>query len=54
LQDNTVCACIHALRTVDDELVDPDFLIAPMDGVGKRIINEVKHRYGQRMQHLTS
>ena len=27
LEDNTVCACIHALRTIDNELLDPDFLI---------------------------
>ena len=24
LQENTVCYCIHALRTIDEEIVDPD------------------------------
>jgi dTDP-4-dehydrorhamnose 3,5-epimerase-like enzyme len=24
LEDNTVCYCIHAIRTVDQEIVDPD------------------------------
>ena len=32
LEDNTVCACIHALRTNDDELLDPDFFIEPFVG----------------------
>jgi hypothetical protein len=24
LEDNTVCYCIHAIRTVDQEIIDPD------------------------------
>lgn len=39
LQDNTIAACIHAMRTVDEELVDPEFLIFPMelaDGIRDR------------------
>ena len=31
LEDNTVCACIHAIRTIDDELIDPDFLIDELE-----------------------
>jgi len=27
LEDDTVCVCIHALRTIDEELVEPDFLV---------------------------
>jgi len=27
LEDNTVCVCIHALRTIDEELIEPDFLV---------------------------
>jgi hypothetical protein len=38
LEDNTVCACIHALRTNDEELIDPDFLIEPLIGDNKGII----------------
>lgn len=38
LEDNTVCACIHALRTIDGELLDSDFLIHQLDGDGKGII----------------
>jgi quercetin dioxygenase-like cupin family protein len=29
LEDNTVAVCIHALRDVYDNLIDPDFLIDP-------------------------
>jgi hypothetical protein len=38
LVDNTVCACIHALRTNDEELLDPDFLVEQLDGDFKGII----------------
>jgi hypothetical protein len=34
LEDNTVCACIHAIKTIDDELVDPDFLVNELEGTG--------------------
>ena len=27
LEDNTLATCIHALRTIDEDIVDPDFLI---------------------------
>ena len=30
LEDKTVCACIHALRTIDEDLVSPDCLIKPI------------------------
>lgn len=29
LEDNTVCVCIHALRTIDQDIVSPEFLINP-------------------------
>lgn len=38
LADNTVCACIHALRTNDDELLDPDFFVEQLTGDGRGII----------------
>jgi hypothetical protein len=38
LADNTVCACIHALRTNDGELLEPDFFVEQLDGDGKGII----------------
>jgi hypothetical protein len=27
LEDNTVATCIHALRTIDEEIIDSDFLV---------------------------
>ena len=27
LEDNTIATCIHALRTIDEEIIDPDFLV---------------------------
>ena len=38
LEDNTVCACIHALKTNDGDLLEPDFLVEPLTGDGKGII----------------
>jgi hypothetical protein len=33
--DNTVCSCIHALRDIEDEIIDPDFLITPFNSSSK-------------------
>jgi hypothetical protein len=38
LADNTVCACIHALRTNDNELLEPDFFTDQLTGDFKGII----------------
>lgn len=35
LEDNTICACIHALRSEDGELLDPDFFIEEVCADGK-------------------
>jgi len=35
LQDNTVCSCIHAIRDVEGEIIDPEFLIEPMQSENK-------------------
>lgn len=51
LKDNTVCACVHALRTVDETIVSPDFLISPMTSENKgEIRDEVQRVCGQSMQ----
>jgi hypothetical protein len=31
LEDDTVCACIHALRTIEDEIIPPDSLVTMVD-----------------------
>lgn len=50
LEDGTLCACIHALRTVDDNLIDPDFLVEPINinGDGK-LTQAILERYKQAM-----
>ncbi len=35
LEDNTVCTCIHAIRDIKDNILDPDFLIEPLFSTGK-------------------
>jgi hypothetical protein len=49
LENNTVCACIHALKTIDQELLDPDFLIEPLVGDFKGIISKtILNKTGKR------
>ena len=38
LENNTVCACIHAMKTDDQEIVSPDFLIEQLSGDGQGLI----------------
>lgn len=55
LEDNTVCACIHALRTVDEVIVSPDFLISPINSKNKgEIRDEIQRVYGQPMQAIAN
>lgn len=30
LEDNTVCTCVHALRTITEDIIPPDSLINPL------------------------
>ena len=57
LEDNTVCACIHAMRTNDGELLDPDFLIEPLhrEGLDGKIYNDlVQEKYNKPLEFLTN
>jgi quercetin dioxygenase-like cupin family protein len=55
LENNTVCACIHALRTNDETLLPPDALIEQLTGDGKNIIpNTVKELMGFEMLPMTA
>lgn len=50
LEDNTVCACIHAVKTLDGEIIDPDFLIEPVVWEGGGQMNRlVGERTGKPM-----
>jgi hypothetical protein len=46
LENNTVCACIHALRTNDEELVEPDFFIESTNTTG-RLSQIIKEKTGK-------
>lgn len=50
LEDNTVCSCIHAIRTIDDEIVDSDFLIDPVWSQEKgEVRGLVREKYNKEM-----
>lgn len=47
LENNTVCACIHAIRTIEDEIIPPDSLIEPLHSTNSgEIKNFVKAKTG--------
>lgn len=56
LEDNTLCVCIHALRTIDEEIVAPEFLVDCVeDSPEKEIVNnKLVEKYGMPMQSLIS
>jgi hypothetical protein len=54
LEDNTVCACIHALRTIDEEIVEPEFLMEELAGGNNIVKNLVAEKYGQPMKSFVS
>ena len=50
LEDNTVCSCIHAIKTSDGEIVDPDFLIDPLWSTNKgELFQMVRDKYEKDM-----
>ena len=50
LEDQTVCSCIHAIKTTDGEIVDPDFLIEPLWSTNKgEVVSLVKEKYDKEM-----
>jgi quercetin dioxygenase-like cupin family protein len=53
LEDKTVCVCIHAIRTIDEEIVDPEFLIEPVFSKNRGEVRElVEQVYGKKMQNF--
>jgi hypothetical protein len=54
LEDNTVCSCIHAIKTSDGEIVDPDFLIEPLLSTNNgELFKKVKEKYEKEMLPFT-
>jgi hypothetical protein len=54
LEDNTVCVCIHALRTVDEEIVDAEFLMEEVVGGNNEVKNLVAKKCSQPMSSFIS
>jgi hypothetical protein len=54
LEDNTVCGCIHALRTVEEDIIPPDSFLEPFQDSDGGINREIKKRTGKYMTHFTS
>ena len=53
LADNTTCACIHALRTNDEELLDPDFFVEQLTVDGEEMLpSTIKEKSGKSMMLL--
>jgi len=53
LEDNTVCGCIHAIRTINEEIVDPEFLITSAILNNRDQVNKlVDLRYNRKMLPL--
>ena len=53
LEDNTVCSCIHAIRTIDEEIVDSNFLIEPVWSQEKGEVRRcVQEKYNKEMLHF--
>jgi len=53
LEDNTVAACIHALRTVDENLIDPDFIIDSSQLEEKTVSGLIREKYEMGMRRMT-
>jgi len=55
LEDNTVCACIHALRDIDEDLIDPDFLVTPVEYGDVKVTDladRIKEKYNKQMKYF--
>lgn len=54
LEDNTICVCIHALRTIDEEIISPDSFIEPLHSTNNgEIKNAVQQLTGISWNEIT-
>lgn len=54
LEDNTVCVCIHALRTIDEEIIPPDTFIEPLHSTGNgEVVEVVREKNNMEMNRFT-
>ena len=53
LESDTVCTCIHALRTIDEEIIAPDFLIEPLFSSNRgEVKNLIREKFGKDWKPL--
>lgn len=53
LEDETTCVCIHAIRTVDEDIVDPEFLIEPLFSTNRGELRDlVKDTYKKEIKNF--
>lgn len=51
LEKDTVCSCIHAVRDVEGEILDPEFLVEPLFSTGNgELVNLVAQKHGVPMK----
>lgn len=54
LEEETVCVCIHAIRSVDEEIVDPRFLVEPLVSTTPTKLHETyNNTYNEKMLNFT-
>jgi len=53
LEDNTVCGCIHALRTIEEDIIPPDSFVEPFYKESGNIMSEVKKITDKDMLYFT-
>ncbi|NBV27528.1 hypothetical protein EBS02_00695 [bacterium] len=50
IEDDTLAVCIHALRTIDEEIIDPDFFIEEVELADSHSdVNESRRTIGEVM-----
>lgn len=55
LEDNTVCACIHALRTIDEEIIPTESLIQPLHSSNNGEVRDyIKGQTGKDWMPITN
>jgi hypothetical protein len=55
LENGTVCACIHALRTIDSDLVSPDCFMEPIRSERRNhIFGEVEEKTGKLVEPMAN
>jgi len=53
LENGTVCACIHALRTIDEDLIPPDCLITPIKREWyNQIFDKITEKTGKPVKNI--